>query len=180
LKNYQKKLHFITLFGLLLNIFSIHAQTAKEIEIYNWFDQTAGKENLDINNGMLYTNPYRTIDNNNLYYLDDKFEKGNLTYNGQIYYDVSLKYDVYRDFLILNQHGASDLLGISLNNELVNSFTILNSNFIRIAKEKYNHPEFSTGYYETTPFNENFIFYIKHSKTIQKKIRDDGAYHYIQ
>lgn len=180
MKNHQKKLIFPTLFGLLLSITTISAQTSKEIDIYNWYDQTTGKENLDINTGVLYTNPYRTVDNNNLYYLNDKFEKGNLVFDGQIYYNVSLKYDEYRDLVIINPHGASDFLGISLNNEKVNSFTILNSNFIRIPKEKYNHPEFPTGYYDTSSFNENFVFYIKHSKTIQKKIRDDGPYYYFK
>jgi hypothetical protein len=177
LKNSQKKLIFHTIFGLLVSINALHAQTAKEIEIYNWFDTTIGKENLDINNGVLYTNPYRTIDNNNLYFLNDKFEKGNLTYNGQIYYNNDLKYDIYRDILILNPEGASELIGVSLNTERVDSFTILNRNFIKIRKEQYSLPEFSTGYYETSPFSENFIFYIKHSKTAQKKIKDDGAYY---
>lgn len=180
MKNYQKNFVFLILFGLFLNIHTLYSQTKTDITIYNWFDKIVGKNNLDICNGVLYTNPYRTIDNNNLYYLNDKFENGSLTYNGQIYYNVSLKYDVYRDLLIVNQPGSSDLLGISLNNERVNSFTILNNNFIRVVKEKYNHPDFSTGYYETTSFNEDFIFYIRHSKTIQKKIRDDGAYYYFK
>lgn len=178
MKNYQKKFTFLILFGLILSTKTIYAQTDKEI--YNWFDQTFGKENLDINNGVLYTNPYKTLDNNTLYFLNDKFEKGDLTYNGQIYYNVSLKYDLYRDLLILNQFNASDLLGITLNNEKVNAFTILNSNFIRIVKEKYNYPEFSTGYYETISLSENLIFYIKHSKAIQKKIKDDGSYYYFK
>ncbi|WP_029271785.1 hypothetical protein [Flavobacterium sp. KJJ] len=178
--NSQKKIIFHSIFGLLLSINALHAQTAKEIEIFNWFDSTIRKENLDINNGVLYTNPYRTIDDNNLYFLGDKFEKGNLTYNGQIYYDNALKYDVYRDILILNPAGTSELIGVSLNTEKVDSFTISNRNFVKIHKEQYNLPEFLTGYYETAKFSDNFIFYIKHSKSIQKKVKDDGAYYYFK
>ncbi|KUJ63439.1 hypothetical protein AR687_03960 [Flavobacteriaceae bacterium CRH] len=176
MKNYQKKSTFLILFGLLLSIHSIHAQTIKEIEIYNWFDNTVGKENLDLNNGVLYTNPYRTTNDDNLF-LNDRFEKGNVSYNGQMYYDTSLKYDIYRDILILNPQGASELIGVSLSTEKVDSFTISNRNFIKIRKEKYTFPGFSTGYYETSLFNENFIFYIKHSKNIQKKIKEDGIYY---
>ena len=33
MKNYQKKIIFLTLFGLLLSINSIHSQSIKEIEI---------------------------------------------------------------------------------------------------------------------------------------------------
>lgn len=179
MKNSQKKLIFHIIFGLLLSIHSLHSQTAKEIDIYNWFDKTIGKENLDLNNGVLYTNPYRTINNNNLYFLDDKFEKGNLSYNGQIYYNYNLKYDIYRDILILNPSETSELIGISLNTEKVDSFTILNRNFVKVRKEQYNLPEFLTGYYEFFSFNENFIFYIKHSKTGQKKIKDDSSYYYF-
>lgn len=181
MKNYQKKSAFLILFGLFINIYSIRSQTNNnDTSIYNWFDQTVGKENLDLNNGVLYTNPYRTIDNNNLYFLNDKFEKGNVTYNGQIYYDASLKYDIYRDLLILNPHGVSEFIGVSLNTDKVDSFTILNRNFVKVCKEQYNLPEFSTGYYETSLFNENFIFYIKHSKSSQKKIKDDSSYYYFK
>ena len=176
MKNYQKKFIILIFFGLLLNICSIHSQTSKEIDVYNLYDKTVGKENLDINNGILYTDPFRTSDGH-IYYIDDKFEKGSLSYEGQIYYETALKYDVYRDILILNPHGNSDLLGISLIKEKVQSFTIYNQKFVNLNKEQFNLPNFTSGYYEVAENSNDFVFYIKYSKLMQKKVREDGIYY---
>ncbi|AXB56299.1 hypothetical protein [Flavobacterium fluviale] len=177
MKNYQKKIIFLTLFGLLLSINSVHSQSIKEIEIYNWFDNSIGKNNLDINNGILHTNPYTTLDGSTIYFRDDKFEKGTLKFEGQFYYATSLKYDIYRDILILNPFGASELIGISLVKEKVDSFSLYDRNFVKLNKEQYNLPGFSTGYYEVTESTPDFTFYIKHSKTIQKVVREDGIFY---
>ena len=180
MKNYQKKIIFLTLFGLLLSINSIHSQSTKEIEIYNWFDKSIGKNNLDINNGVLHTNPYSTIDGSTIYFKEDKFEKGILAFEGQTYYDTSLKYDVYRDILILNPHNASELIGISLVKEKVDSFSLYNRNFVKLNKEQYNLPSLTTGYYEVGENTSDFTFYIKHSKVINKTVREDGIFYHFK
>ncbi|WP_125723299.1 hypothetical protein [Flavobacterium ustbae] len=177
MKNYQKKIIFLTLFGILLSINSIRSQSAKEIEIYNWFDKSIGKNNLDINNGVLHTNPYSTLDGSTIYFQEDKFEKGTLAFEGQTYYETSLKYDIYRDILVLNPYGSSELIGISLVKDKVESFSLYNRNFIKLNKEQYNLPGFVTGYYEVTENTTDFAFYIKHSKTIQKVVREDGVFY---
>ena len=177
LKNHQKKPLFLILFGLLLNIFSIHSQTQNsDIASYNWFDKTVGKSNLEINNGPFFSNSFKTTGDNNLYLVNDKYIVGNLTYNGQIYYEVKLNYDIFRDILVLNST-ESELVGISLNQEKVDSFTIYNKNFVKLNSDKYQLPEFKTGYYETSPFENNIILYIKHHKKVGYKIlKEDGVY----
>lgn len=178
MKNSQKKVIILTIFGLLLSIHNINAQTAKETEIYNLYDKTVGKHNLDSNNGALYTNPYKTSDDiNHIYFSEDKFEKGSLFYDGQIYFDTSLKYDVYRDVLILNPDGASDLIGISLNKERVESFSLYNRKFVKLNKEQFALPNLTTGYYEISANNNDFILYIKHTKAIQKRVKEDGIFY---
>ncbi len=177
MKNYQKKIIFLTLFGLLLSINSIHSQSIKEIEIHNWFDNSIGKNNLDINNGILHTNPYTTLDGSTIYFKDDKFEKGTLGFEGQFYYETSLKYDIYRDILILNPYGASELIGISLVKEKVDSFSLYNRNFVKLNKEQYNLPGFISVIMKLQKTLLHFTFYIKYSKTIQKVVREDGIFY---
>jgi len=177
LKNYQKKSAFLILFGLSLNIYNIHSQTNNNTSLYNWFDTTLGKQNLDINNGALHTNPYKTLDNNTIYFDEDVFTKGTLTFEGQTYYDTALKYDIYRDILILNPYGASEHIGISLVTEKVDAFSLYNRNFVKLKKGQYDLPNFTTGYYETSESNENFVFYIKHSKLMQKIVKEDGIFY---
>jgi hypothetical protein len=171
LKNYQNKSSFLILFGLLLSISNIHSQSVNnETSIYNWFDKTVGKENLDIINGTPHINPYVTVGDNNIY-LIDQYEQGNLNYEGQIYYNVKLKYDIYRDILVLNPF-ESENIGINLIQNKVESFSIKDKNFIKIDKKDNSVPEFTTGYYEESKIAPDFIFYIKHHKDQQKVITE--------
>lgn len=175
MKNYQKKSAFLILFGLFLNISPIHSQS-NDIAVHNWFDKTVGQENLDIINGVPHTNPYRTTVGNSLYY-NDQYDTGTLTYEGQTYYNVKLKYDTYRDILVLNLFDDTESIGINLITAKVSSFSIKDKNFINIEKKNPELPEFSTGYYEENKNFSDFIFYIKHRKNQQKSIKEDQIFY---
>ncbi|MBW4359745.1 hypothetical protein [Flavobacterium taihuense] len=177
MKNIQAKTRFLLLLGLFLNTYRIQSQTSNIISTYNWFDKVIGRENLDINYGPLYTNTYRTLGDNNMYLINDKYSLGKISYEGQTYYDTKLKYDIYRDILILNPAEESEQIGIYLNKEKVDSFTLLNKFFTKINKEQYNFPGFSTAYYEASIYNEDIVFYIKHHKSMIKKIKYDYSYY---
>lgn len=176
MKNYQKNFVFLILFGLFLNIHVINSQTSSDINTYNWFDKSVGKDNLDINNGTPHTNPFRTIDNNHLY-LINKYELGKITYDGQIYYDIKLKYDIFRDILVLNPYGESENIGINLVQNKVESFSIQDKTFIKIDKKSETVPEFGIGYYEESKITPDFIFYIKYHKDQQKKVSENGIFY---
>lgn len=176
MKNYQKKNIFLILFGLFLNIYVIQSQTTNDINIYNWFDKTVGKDNLDINNGIPHINPYRSL-NDSYLYLINQYELGKLSYEGQNYYDVKLKYDIYRDILVLNPDGQPENIGINLTQNKVESFSIKDKNFIKIEKKNETIPEFATGYYEVTKIAPDFTFYIKHRKDIQKTVAENGIFY---
>ncbi len=134
MKNYQKKIVFLILFELFLNIHPIQSQTSNDINTYNWFDTTVGRINLDINNGIPHTNSFRTLSTDIHLYLINKYESGKVTYENQTYYDVKLKYDIYRDILVLNPDGGSENIGINLIQNKVSSFSILDKNFIKREK----------------------------------------------
>ncbi|RZJ52511.1 MAG: hypothetical protein EOO44_11590 [Flavobacterium sp.] len=169
MKNYQNKSNFLILFGLLLSISNIYSQSVNnEISTYNWFDKTVGKENLDIINGTPHNNPYRTVGGTHIYFID-QYELGSLTYEGQVYYNVKLKYDIYRDILVLNPF-ESENIGINLIQNKVESFSIKDKNFIKIDKKINAVPQFTTGYYEENKIAPDFIFYIKYHKDQQKVI----------
>lgn len=176
LKNYQKNLIFLILFGLFLNIHSSHSQTNTEVNTYKWFDKTVGQDNLDINNGLPFTNTFRTLDESHLFLINN-FELGKVSYENQTYYDVKLKYDTYRDILVLNPFGQSENIGISLIQNKVSSFSIQDKNFVKIDKKIESVPEFTTGYYEESKIASDFVFYIKHRKIQQKTLSETGVYY---
>lgn len=178
MKNHQKKLIFFILFELFLIAPSIYSQT-NDIQIYNWFDKTIGQENLDITNGLPHTNPYITTIGNSLYF-NDQFETGTLTYEGQVYYNVKLKYDIYRDILVLNPFGETENIGINVIATKVSSFSIKEKNFVNIDRKDPELPEFTAGYYEENKILPDFIFYIKYRKNQQKLIKEDRIFYHFR
>ncbi|CAM3556476.1 hypothetical protein [Flavobacterium chungbukense] len=176
MKNHKKKNILILVFGLFLNISNLYSQNNKEESIYNLFDKTIGIENLGISNGPVYKDTYTTIDNNSMYYVSNDFRKGSVVYDGQIYYDVNLKYNTYKDELILIPHGESKYSTISLIQDKTSSFTLNGRNFVNLNKKLSPLPELTTGYYEVTALREDFNFYIKHFKKLENKTVDNKVY----
>lgn len=157
------------------NIFTSNSQT-KNIDstTYNWFDNTTGRENLNIINGIPNINPYKTVGDNSIYLWKDQYENGSLTYENLPYFNLKLKYDIYRDILILSPSEKSENIGINVNPEKTQSFSIKDKTFVRVQKTIDNPTNFTTGYYEETILNSDLTFYIKHHKNGQNSINDDG------
>jgi hypothetical protein len=164
----------IALLTTVVGASKIHGQSNSDISIYKWFDTEVGEENLDINNGTFHSNPYNTIGQNSMYYIDDQYEFGSLRYEGQNYYNVKLKYDVFRDELILNPYGESEYIGIILIQDKIQSFLIKGKSFVKIEQKDYQSPELVTGYYEKNKIGTDLILYIKHHKNITKNINNNG------
>jgi len=162
LKNLKKKSLSILFFGLFLNISSIHSQSSNKTSVYNWFDKTTNKESLPINNGKLHTNFDKIIGTVDRYY-NSEFASGNLGYEEQEYFDVQLKYDIYKDEIILKSPGEG-LIEINLIKENVQYFKLLDKKFINLNIDKKLPANARGGYYEESVIGKKFTFYIKHFK----------------
>jgi len=162
LKNLKKKSLSILFFGLFLNISNIHSQSSNKTSVYNWFDKTTNKESLPINNGKLHTNFDKIIGTVDRYY-NSEFASGNLGYEEQEYFDVQLKYDIYKDEIILKSPGEG-LIEINLIKENVQYFKLLDKKFINLNIDKKLPANARGGYYEESVIGKKFTFYIKHFK----------------
>ncbi len=180
MKNYQKKYTCLILFGLFLNIFSIHSQTNNNTNsLYNWFDKALEKENLPIYNGTRHINYYRTLDNTHSYYVSANYSSGDVEYEDQTYYNLDLKYDINNDVLVFKPKGKFNYLGINIIKEKTASFTIQNKHFVNINYNNAPCPDYMSGYYQEIVYPKNNILYIKHHKNRSKVIdtktpSDDG------
>lgn len=170
LKKIQKNPYFIILFGLLLNIPNIYSQNNNTIPTYNWFDKTIGKESLDFNNGTAHLNFDKTIDNQNRYYITDEFKTGTITYSGQNYFNLDLKYDIFNDELILRPYTETTHIQINLLKEKIDSFKIGDEKFVNLKQLPIN---LKRGYYEETVMANNSILYIKYYKEKREIIKDN-------
>ncbi|WP_426486575.1 hypothetical protein [Flavobacterium sp. 2] len=171
MKNSKKTILLLCLFGLLLNIPSIHSQSIKETEIFNWFDKNTGIESLDIKNGPAHLNFDRTIGNQHRYYGADEFKKGSINYNGQDYFDVYLKYDIFADQLVLRPYDLQNTTKIDLIKANITHFKIGDENFVKL--KDLNNSSFKGGYYNETVIKNNQALYIKYYKEKKKNIKEE-------
>ena len=168
MKKLQKELLFIILFGLLLNTSQIFGQNNNEILTYNWFDKNFGKESLDFNNGNGHLNFDQTINDHHRYYKTDEFKNGNIIYEGQSYFNLDLKYDLFNDQLVIRPYIESPYIQINLLKEKVDSFKIDNEKFINLKQTSTN---FKSGYYEEVIIGNSAVLYIKYNKEKNDVIR---------
>lgn len=150
---------------------SLQAQSS----IDELFDQSVGKENLPLNNGVFYYNLYKT-NNTNQYYHTNKYFVGNIIYENQFYNNVNLKYDIYKDILIFKPYGESENFGIELINDKVSQFSINNKNFINLSAITKDSIKGIKGYYEENFTSERITFYIKHKKGTKTFIQNQAVY----
>ncbi|OXA80064.1 hypothetical protein [Flavobacterium frigidimaris] len=170
MKNHQQKTFFLVLFGLFLNICSSYSQTNDEIIVYNWFDKNLGLESLDFKNGLAHLNFDKTAPNQNRYLIDE-FRKGNINYDGQFYFDLFLKYDIYNDELVLRPYDETNTTKINLVKDNIKTFTIGTEKFTNL--KDLNTTIFKGGYYEEVVIGKNITLYIKYYKEKKKSTKDE-------
>ncbi|MDP5199232.1 hypothetical protein [Flavobacterium sp. DG2-3] len=175
MKNYQKKFIYLSIFGVFLSISQIHSQSVEKLSLYDYFDQAVGKDNLNINNGIVHSEPFRAIAGKNRYYIEE-FNVGDISFEGQIYSNVNLKYDILVDQVIYKQGGSSENLPINLISEKVDYFFIKNKKFVNLKAESTKFPSVINGIYEEN-YIDNVSLYIKHYKEKVKVFQSDGVYY---
>jgi hypothetical protein len=78
------------------------------------------KEDLALYNGRLWINTYYKI-KGDPYFLTGEFLSGSVTFNGKVFPDQKLKYDIYNDEIIL---WVNPVTTIILNKEMIDRFIL--------------------------------------------------------
>jgi len=142
--------------------FQIHTLFSQEIEtrenLYKFHDSTIGYQNLSLVNGVELIEQYRTINDKHQFFLDRDFLNGSVNYDGQTYYQVKLKFDIFRDLLFMKLEENSSTRMMELIKEKVNSFKILDHSF---SKLDFSGEPFESGFYEVILDNEEIMIYKK-------------------
>lgn len=121
------------------------------------------KENQVLYNGRLWKNLYYNVKEDQFLYTKD-YLKGSLTINGEIFKNISLKYDIYNDeVLTLSNLGVV----LQLNKERVDSFTLDYQNRTnRFAKIQEDTLKSYKGYFNVL-YKGNCALYVKYKKQIE-------------
>ncbi len=172
-KLHQYKRGFFLIFVLCCS-FSYSQSNQVESQYYNWFDQIVGIANTALYNGVEYIETHRTTRENHKFLGSVEFVEGTVDYDGQRYYSVPMKYNVFDDELLVklsNRKGESIIQLIKSNTY---GFSIADKFFLNI-----NTPEARMngvmGFYELLLTTESFTLYKKNRKNRLKIIRNNSV-----
>lgn len=140
--------------------------------VYNWFDAKVGIENTDLFNGIEYIEFEKGSNGFTKFLYPDNFSNGFVSYDGQSYYDVALKYNVYDDKVIVNIGENSGKKVFEIFAAKVDSFSIDDRKFIQ-RKASVGRDDINIdGFAELLVDNKNLRLFKKLHKSKSTKIRN--------
>ena len=132
----------------------------KAVSIYN----TEIGRNSMVYTGSGYYGPYNGI-RGHQYFIDDYWEQGSLIYDGHAFDSIFLKYDVYRDLLIIENFNSNGFLSpIQLYSPKVSSFDLMGYYFIRLEKDTISN--IRAGFYNQMYKSKDMEVLVKRRKEI--------------
>jgi hypothetical protein len=148
-------------------------QTNSQNKIYETYDNIVGLDNTGLFNGTEFTDLFLNTDGTYRYFNGYDYAKGAVTYNGQYYVDVFLKYDLLEDNLLTRSDDNLSIFNVKLIPEFVESFSIFNYNFVRITDTNLEIP--GNGYFEAAYIGKKLNLFIKHTKKKKDKPLKNGV-----
>ena len=156
--------------ALMACAFNLQAQESSQRDYYIWFDDQVGIENTGLFNGIRYKEMYRIKNGKHKFYKSPEFLTAHLHYDGQPYYDIPLKYDLFEDQLIISLQTNAGSSIIQLLKEKVTGFELDDKRFVQInGIEIFKSKEISDGFYEVLEEGASLTLYKKHRK-LRKKV----------
>jgi hypothetical protein len=173
--NFKFSVQFLLFFILINPIFSQNRSTLKKD--YLWFDEQIGIENTGLFNGLRYEEKYRMENGNHKFYKIFEFVIGDIKYDGQPYYNIKMKYDLLEDQIIVNLFTNTGDNIFKLLSSKLNSFTINDSEFIKLSNTIVNSNEEIKGIFQILFKDPGLILYKKNKKKAKKIIAKDYLYY---
>tara|TARA_R110000868_G_scaffold145181_2_gene365166 strand:- start:74357 stop:75082 length:726 start_codon:yes stop_codon:yes gene_type:complete len=132
---------------------------------YNWFDSQMGDENSEIYNGILFIDNYKVGNEKHRFFETTDFILGNIAYNGNIYYDQRLKYDLLNDELLVRPKKASEAMLLQVVKSKIDSFSLGERKFLRLdSKDQTKQESF---FYEVMG-KKNTLLLLKRNKKVNE------------
>jgi len=163
----MSKNYLLIILSLYLS-FCCYSQNSSKAEIYSWYDEQTGVENSTLFRGIEYVEADRMINQKHKFLGVQNFQVGSIIYDGQAYYDIPLKYNIYDDLLLINQQYNQRNLIFQVFRDKVDFFEINGRKFKYLQA---NNNSNIIGFYEVISEKGDFKIFKKHLKN-RKEIRD--------
>ena len=161
---------------LLINCFivftpTVFSQTNTSFKKhYSAYDSIVGYDQTLLYNGLKYIDAFRATKEKHRYFEFYDFLKGDIVYDGQPFYNLNLKYDLFNDVLIIKLKNERSFFNLQLNNSKLSNFSINNNLFINFYQD-YNLSDLNiTGFLKEIYKGKNLQLYSKHLKRKRDKI----------
>jgi hypothetical protein len=141
--------------------------------IFLAFDDAIGAENTKIFNGVEYIEKHRMINEKHKFFQSNNFVQGTVYYEGQPFFNVPLKYNIFEDLVIVSPQERKWQNAYRLFENKLEAFELHGKKFINI--NSLEAP--IKGIYQLLYDDEN-IQLLKKYRTKEKMIRKDAFVHY--
>ncbi|MCM4154027.1 hypothetical protein DHD05_20755 [Arenibacter sp. N53] len=157
----QCRLPFIFLLFLFFKVVVLFSQSVTNNEIFKAYDDLVGLENAGFFNGPEFKDEYANSSgvsryfNQNIFFTDSAIE-----YNGQLYVNIPLEYDIFSDNVITKSQDYLSNFIVRLIPEYISKFTLEGHNFVKLTDSKLDLV--GNGFYEIASIGNQFKLYLKH------------------
>src|SRR5690606_27783859 len=117
---------------LLLLFFFGPLLTAQQQEASLLFDKIVALENTDLASGTEYIELHIIRNNKHKYLVTEKFVSGDVSYDGQVFRNIPMKYNVYDDLLLINLINSGGETTLQLHKEKIEGFSLHGQNFMNL------------------------------------------------
>ena len=166
--------------SLLITVISIHslsqellADSSSSPDYKNavTFYNHSLNEELHVFNGKEDKEYFYKFNEGTPYFITDKWTKGTLDYDGKLYENVSLLYDVLKDEVVYLYFDR--ISRIRLQKEKVYAFSISGHNFIHVTPDSLSSSSVAAGFYDLL-YQGKIALLAKRTKNIQTFIRQNS------
>lgn len=166
---------FLSISLYFIVISNVSGQTQNQ-EAYKWLDNITGIENTILFNGIEFIDEERTVNEKNKFlYSSQEFKPGSVTYDGQFFPDIRLKYNVYDDVVLVKLSFKDKISIFQLITSKIDQFSIRENRFINLSNQRNLHG--IKGFYQLLGRYPEFSIYKKYRKRPDKKLDRDFLYY---
>jgi hypothetical protein len=139
------------------------------------YEQTVGVNSLLYKGKEYVEYPFRI--QGDQYFQSYIWEKGSVHYEGLLYTDVSMKYDIANEVLIVDH--AHLPFPVTLESARIDHFYLLDHHFIRLEADTLTHTGISTGFYDLL-YDGKIRFLVKRAKILKDAIEDRQLHYWFE
>ncbi|SHG21822.1 hypothetical protein [Flagellimonas flava] len=148
----------------------------EEQDYYNWFDGITGVENSNLYEGTLTVENYALEKGSHRFFESPNYLVGSIVYDDETYFNISMKYDIYEDELLLGLRSDSGIKLLQLVKDRIKGFTIDGHRFRSMGCGMDEQVQ-GSGFYEVLQENASFSFLKKHYKEKFSKYGKNRIFH---